>query len=53
MLTIEKFKQSLSVIGTSKNMPVVLSDDTDVPLEIEATNVTGIVINMFRFIVLS
>lgn len=42
MLKTEKFKPS--VIGTSNNMPVVLSDDADTdPVEIEAANVTGII----------
>ena len=42
MIKTEKFKPS--VIGTSKNMPVVLSDDADTdPVEIEAANVTGII----------
>ena len=50
MLTTEKFKPSLSVMGTSKNMPIVLSDDTDAPLEIEATNVTGIIIMLASYI---
>lgn len=42
MLKTEKFKPS--VIGTSKNMPVVLSDDADTdPIEIQAANVAGII----------
>ena len=43
MLPTEKFKPALS-IGASKHMPVVLLDDADTPIELEAVNVTGTMI---------